>query len=349
MILLMMHLLLMLTTLEAVRGRPRNSLSLTLRWTNWVNDYDGRMDWVAGRNNMVNGWKSVHDNRREDRRWKFEYGSVSGVTTGYCRAYWVNNYDQRFSFTCPHDWAINGFYSVHNNRREDRIWRIQCCEIHGASLRPHGWSGYLGYFDRQQTATCDHDEVLIGLASFHNNRKEDRLWKRRCARLTNDLGYAIKSHLTGYINDWDRSMSFSAGSNKIITGFYSYHSNRREDRRWRVYYGSTSLTCTPGGWSNWRNSWDRDMTFSCPSRAVLNGIQSYHNNRKEDRRWQFKCCNLPSNVYVERRETHWINNYDARMNWVCPNSNAVVGLFSIHDNRREDRRWRVDCGEILQA
>merc|ERR1719268_501570 len=38
-----------------------------------------------------------------------------------------------------------------------------------------------------------------------------------------------------FANDWDEPLSFQAGTNRMITGFYSSHDNGKEDRRYAFY------------------------------------------------------------------------------------------------------------------
>ena len=148
----------------------------------------------------------------------------------------------------------------------------------------------------------------------------------------------------------DGYMLWDAGQDGMITGFDSYHNHHREDRRWKFYFGSTDLRCVQGNWSGYKNSWDGDLSFSCPDRAVLNGVTSTHDNGREDRRWKFRCCELPDNVSVDRHGYSDYTHYDDPIAWFCPKSNeAVVALTSYHSNDNEDRRWRFKCGEIINA
>ena len=341
----MLHFLLMLTTLKA-------NIILQTTCTDFVNDWDKKIDWTAGRNRLVTGLYSEHNNHREDRRWKFCHGGMIGISTSSCG--WsatVNDWDNVLSYTCPHNHAIDGFISEHNNHREDRQWKIRCCEVHGSGLVDQGWGDYRNNMDGKLDYKCNRDEVVTGLYSYHNNWKEDRRWKIRCAKLIGRTrpSYPIRASLSGYKNSWDGTLHWDAGKNGMITGFDSYHDNHREDRRWRFYSGVTHLTCDQGGWSGYKNSWDGKLSFSCPDRWVLNGVYSKHDNGKEDRRWKFKCCQLPNTVTVTRHAySDYINNWDERMTWFCPEINqAVVSLWSEHSNHREDRRWKVQCGEIL--
>lgn len=346
MIIFMLHFLVMLTELKA-----KNLVSTC---TGYVNDWDNEIDWEVGSNRFVTGLYSVHDNHKEDRRWKFCIGSASGVTASDCS--WssnLNGFDKKVHFSCNRDYAITGFKSHHHNWHEDRMWRIKCCRVRGTHLIDQGWSGYANDWDRKLDYKCKSDEVVTGVYSYHNNKREDRRWKFRCAKFGAQPQYHIESSLSGYKNDWDKILAWDAGQNKMITGFHSYHNNHREDRRWQFYYGSTApaLGCQQRYWSGDINGWDSKLSFSCPDRSVLNGVMSSHHNYKEDRRWRFRCCELPNTVYVKRHGySGYINNWDGPMDWICPQSNAaVVGLYSYHDNHREDRRWKIQCGEILKV
>merc|ERR1712219_105311 len=52
---------------------------------------------------------------------------------------------------------------------------------------------------------------------------------------------------------------------------------------------------------------------------------------------QTKISAIPRNCYM----TNWINNWDARMTYNVPSGWVLSGFFSIHDNGREDRRWKA--------
>ena len=42
---------------------------------------------------------------------------------------WVNEWDEKFEFTCPSGWALQGMQSKHDNRREDRLWKFSCRRV----------------------------------------------------------------------------------------------------------------------------------------------------------------------------------------------------------------------------
>jgi hypothetical protein len=198
---------------------------------------------------------------------------------------------------------------------------------------------------------CDSDDdCASGLAcgkdncrDFHPNAATSM---DCCIRKIN-----LNRHLSGYANSWDGKMTFYAGSNRMITGFYSHHDNHREDRLWRMYTGTASgVKCNIQGWRGWANNWDGVLSFSCPDNQALYGVYSVHDNHREDRRFNFKCCSVGS--FADMRYGGWTdyrNYWDSTLNYQCSKSNEViVGVYSYHDNHREDRRWKFRCAELLK-
>lgn len=49
------------------------------------------------------------------------------------------------------------------------------------------------------------------------------------------------------------------------------------------------------------NDFDQPLVFQCPHGGVLDGVSSYHDNHREDRRFKFYCCEKPGyNWNVDR-------------------------------------------------
>jgi len=360
---LKVFLLLVTTTLKA--DTTLKAYRVDSRMTNWVNQYDGRIDWFIDNNEMVTGFYSVHDNKREDRIWKFYHGrtSSSGKTvTCSDRKWsdWENQWDGPLSYVCPSNHAINAFRSVHDNGKEDRLWKIGCCKVTGARLVDVGLTSYLNSWDGVLDFTCEDDEVLIGMDSVHDNQKEDRRYAALCARLVWDEGVTFSSKWSGWVNSLDGYLQFQPGYCDVITGLYSVHDNSKEDRRWKFAYGNTlregsSIArsghyCYPAkSWSWWKNPFDGVLNFNCPKNTLLHAISSFHDNRYEDRKWRFKCC-LARGYSVEQLQwTGYLNDWDGELSYSCPGTDqAIVGLSSDHDNRREDRRWKVRCARLIK-
>jgi len=154
---------------------------------------------------------------------------------------------------------------------------------------------------------------------------------------------------SGWMNSWDGVLSWDAGSNRMITGFTSVHDNRREDRVWGFHSAAASgVSCRDQGFHGYANNWDHPLTFVCPDNQALERVYSYHDNRREDRRWRFGCCVVSSNAYLKRGGwTNEVNNWDGRLDFRCKDDEVLVGLKSYHDNHREDRRWRFHCSQLM--
>ena len=72
-----------------------------------------------------------------------------------------------------------------------------------------------------------------------------------------------------------------------------------EDRRWRIgcrrIAGASLTSCY---WTNYQNGWDAYLWYQAPSRYAITGTASYHDNGREDRRWQFRVCRVRSRVHA---------------------------------------------------
>ena len=138
-------------------------------------------------------------------------------------------------------------------------------------------------------------------------------------------------------NDWDRPLNVRCRNNQAFYRVRSYHDNGREDRHW-LWYCRTVLRntrFTNCQLTGWQNDYDQPLMFQCPANKVLTGVESVHDNGREDRRWKFQCCD--ANGYYTRNcyLTNWINNWDASMDHAVPSPRVLTGAYSYHDNGRE--------------
>jgi len=322
----------------------------------YQNDWDEEMRFNSGfmKDKVITGMVSHHSNRHEDRLWRYYYGSARGV---YClRQGWTsyrNSWDGNLDFKCGHNQALSGIWFYHSNYREDRLWRFQCCTMKGFGLRRERLTSDLNSWDGGLNFKCGDNEVLVGLMSHHNNHREDRIWRARCALVDDlkDAGHILNNHrTTGYVNNWDHHLSFSFGNPWVITGLYSVHDNRKEDRRFRIHHSRLKgMNCRDAGWSGFINGWDGIMDYKCKANHAMSGLQSWHDNRREDRRWKVRCCDLSNNrrYMISSYMTGYVNGWDGRMNYKCPSNEVLVGLYSHHDNHKEDRRFKFYCGTVI--
>ena len=121
--------------------------------------------------------------------------------------------------------------------------------------------------------------------------------------------------------------------------------------------GSVETNCN---WFRDVNEYDKKLEFSCPSNQVITGIESTHNNYREDRRlvttfpptytqvmntlahtyfyyysWSVKCCGY-TNVYTQNDNlSEEVNEYDQKIDFYARDGYAFSGLESYHSNHHE--------------
>jgi len=101
------------------------------------------------------------------------------------------------------------------------------------------------------------------------------------------------------------------------------------------------------GYSCRVNDWDSYQTCRCQNGMKISQFGSYHDNHKEDRRWDLKCEDIAPEATAA--ETNW-NSYRTGENWWdsvlhwrwgIANNAFMTGMTSYHDNHREDRRYTI--------
>lgn len=157
----------------------------------------------------------------------------------------------------------------------------------------HAWHGWINNWDGNMGWHTGGATFVSGLHSTHNNGREDRLFKP----LVTTFGANQRSHhWHGWINNWDHRFDFSCPTDQAIIGFTSYHSNHKEDRRWKVLCSTFHGVKIRGdGWPGWQTNWDATWSLSCGHKPMV-GISSYHDNGKEDRRWRIRCGTMSNRL-----------------------------------------------------
>ena len=88
-------------------------------WTGYQTNLNEPSLFHCPANYVMSGVKSVHSNKREDRRWNFYCCIARGYCTKQC--YWtnyINNWDGYMNYIAPHPWVFTGAFSHHSNKRE---------------------------------------------------------------------------------------------------------------------------------------------------------------------------------------------------------------------------------------
>ncbi|XP_028401859.1 hemagglutinin/amebocyte aggregation factor-like [Dendronephthya gigantea] len=143
-------------------------------------------------------------------------------------------------------------------------------------------------FDATWTRNCRSKWSISSIASVHSNHHEDRSWSFSCrynSKITTSCFW------TGWVNSYDNEILYQC-PNGVISGVHSKHSNYHEDRIFEYRCCRTKGHCHGCYWTSYVNTWDGYMNYHVPGNYVLVGVKSHHNNRKEDRLWRYRVCQL---------------------------------------------------------
>ena len=134
-----------------------------------------------------------------------------------------------------------------------------------------------------------------------------------------------------YKNQWDGPLSQQCPKGQ---GFYrvrSKHDNGREDRLWEFYCRNVIESGTPMcTTTSYINNFRQHISFMCGPNKYMAGVKSYHDNSKEDRRWQFTCCSAPKYITSKCRMTDYVNKLDQPMDFSASAGEVFTGVVSYY-------------------
>jgi len=134
---------------------------------------------------------------------------------------------------------------------------------------------------------------------------------------------------------WDKEFTYTCPSNQHLYRIKSKHDNGKEDRVWSFYCRNSGAVKTSGcSWTNYLNSMDNVVNYKCPSNKILTGINSYHSNGPEDRRWKARCCDAATPLSGCSWSGYW-NNWDGWMDGSINNNQVMTGMYSYHSNSKK--------------
>jgi len=148
---------------------------------------------------------------------------------------------------------------------------------------------------------------------------------------------------TGWVNSWDQPVDWCAGNGQVMTGIHSKHDNGKEDRLWD-FQSSVMLSSTTPVLSDFVNDWDQEFTYEDDSKVFV-GMYSVHDNRKEDRRFKF----YQSAHAGSATGCYWTGetNWDAEWTEAANPGFGITGMWSRHDNNKEDRLFKIRFCKIV--
>lgn len=142
----------------------------------YQNSFDGNLHVYCNRyhGEALSRVQSYYSSHHNDRRWHWYCRRIPGVThLSHC--YWtseVNYWDAPLGYNCNKDYVMTGVSSHHNNHREDRRWRFQCCRANGFYTRSCSLSGYINNWRANINHSVGGDTFFTGAVSYHDNKKE---------------------------------------------------------------------------------------------------------------------------------------------------------------------------------
>lgn len=119
---------------------------------------------------------------------------------------------------------------------------------------------------------------------------------------TSDLRYARLGHTQDWSSITGVPAGFADGVDNVLTeaqvdGFvannnYASRGTQIELRNCNRVTGPVGRDFTAGPFPTYHNNMDGPLNFTCPSGQVMVGMDSYHDNGREDRQYGFTCCQL---------------------------------------------------------
>ena len=135
-------------------------------------------------------------------------------------------------------------------------------------------------------------------------------------------------------NAYDKYHNFVCPAGYSVSHVSGQHNNGKEDRIYcySCRYSGIQSHCYQTGYVN---SWDAPVATLCRDNYFIAGVKSYHDNKKEDRRFDYRCCRNKNrctrNCYLDGP----VNSFDGRMNYNAGTGHVIVGAFSWHLNKKE--------------
>jgi len=196
----------------------------------------------------------------------------------------ANLYPLRMPSFWNNETEVQDMRSNSSNKKQIRIID------RGYTCNPNGWDG-------EQWCLCKENEKVGSIISDHHNHHEDRIWNLKCQTISETFKQGREYKTTG-LNGWDGHILWAGYQyNAYLIGMASHHSNHHEDRQFQFMYRYVpemwKLTGPCRGWM-WVNNYDGHMDVNTRHDEVIVGLQSWHNDHNEDRRWQAAICTLRS-------------------------------------------------------
>lgn len=133
-------------------------------------------------------------------------------------------------------------------------------------------------------------------------------------------------------NGYDGRLNVNCHESSGMYKINSEYSRGARDRVWRwecrnIGYGY------PHCWkTSYVNDFDKPMFFMCGKNQYIAGVDSYHSNAHEDRRWRFTCCYLPFYSTKSCRLTDFVNKFRHSFHFLAGHNEVITGVSSYDAN-----------------
>ena len=180
----------------------------------------------------------------------------------------------------------------------DKFTITSMANENGSYFAKSGWSKYINKSDSDLDVDArinGRDAAFCGFSSKHDSDDKDRLFRFMTCEKSDGMYYPIRNSNPTEVtsrNNWDERAWVDCPQNSVVTRIVSEHSNWKEDRKWQFtcseFSGLKTKSCDK--WTDYWNGWKQDFNYDCDNDYVMTGIDSYHDNSHEDRKFKFKCC-----------------------------------------------------------
>nr|XP_022307992.1 dermatopontin-like [Crassostrea virginica] len=149
-------------------------------------------------------------------------------------------------------------------------------------------------------------------------------------------------------NTYDGHFRFECPSGRYLTGVESIFSAYYHDRIFKFrcdFELDPSTQVSSCYWTDYVTGMDQPIVFQCGS-GIMHGIESYHEDFYEDRKFKFQCCNLPYTCENNCHYSGWVNNFTEYFNYNTSRAHFIRGIVSFHDNVPEDRKFDFEVCSV---
>ncbi len=139
----------------------------------YQNKYDQPLNVDCHAKYGLYGINSRYSPPHRDRQFQFLCKPIATVNLKHCSwTHYVNQWDGPLLFQCPADYVMAGVKSVHNNQKEDRLWKFKCCKAPCYQTKSCNLSPFINSYRSMINYKAPAKKVFVGAFSFHDNRKE---------------------------------------------------------------------------------------------------------------------------------------------------------------------------------